>query len=206
MDRTSKILFSCLVLLLAFFITSAAYAQQPLLQITSPGNGALLTEGQTYTITLSADPSVQNIGILAESAVPDAQPTSDPTQFSLTLPTTIPPGIYHLTAAGSNSNGDVESDPVTIDIERADYPVQVSAEPLLLSFKSVGDQLPIIVYGTYADATRLLITNSSSVKTHYTSNNTQVATVGYNTNAGMFGAGVVTAVGPGQTSISRARS
>jgi hypothetical protein len=82
MDRMRKtILTITLSLSLIFFITSPSYAQQPLFQITAPSNGALLQEGQTYTITLSADPSVQNIAVLAEFPVPDLQPTL--TQASL---------------------------------------------------------------------------------------------------------------------------
>jgi hypothetical protein len=191
---TRKAILLGMILFLGFFATAAS-AQQPLLTITSPGSGTLLQEGQTYTITISFDPSVQNIGIDAEFPVPDIQPTSDPSKFSLTLPMTIPPGTYHLTAQGSNSSGGVQSDPVPIDIERPDDPVQLWAEPLSLNFKEVGAQRGIIVYGTFADGTKLII--SSSSKTFYVSDNTQVATV---TGNGL-GFGLVTAVAPGQGSI-----
>jgi hypothetical protein len=36
-------------------VVSASYAQQPLLQITSPANQSLAPEGQTLTIMVSAD-------------------------------------------------------------------------------------------------------------------------------------------------------
>ncbi len=195
MSCTRKAILLGMILFLGFFATAAS-AQQPLLTITSPGSGTLLQEGQTYTITISFDPSVQNIGIDAEFPVPDIQPTSDPSKFSLTLPMTIPPGTYHLTAQGSNSSGGVQSDPVPIDIERPDDPVQLWAEPLSLNFKEVGAQRGIIVYGTFADGTKLISFPSSS-KTFYVSDNTQVATV---TGNGL-GFGLVTAVAPGQGSI-----
>jgi hypothetical protein len=190
-----KIFSMGVILLPGFFAITGAFAQQPLLTITSPGSGTLLQEGQTYTITVSSDPSVQNIGIDAEYPVPYIQPTSNPRQFSLTLPMTIPPRTYQLTAVGSNSGGIVASDPIAIDIERPDDPVKLWAEPLLLSFKGVGAQRGIIVYGTFADGTGLIISESS--KTLYLSDNTQVATVA----ATGLGSGLVTAVAPGQGSI-----
>jgi hypothetical protein len=188
-------MFVGMILSLGFFAREVS-AQQPLLTITSPGgSGTLLQEGQTYTITVSSDPSVQNIGIAAEFPVPFAPPTSNPHQFTLTLPTTIPPGVYHLTAVGSNSSGGVLSDPVEVDIERPDDPVDLFAEPLSLNFNAVGDQLGIVVYGTFADGAKLIISNSS--KTRYLSDNTQVAIVA----ATGLGAGMVTAAAPGQGSI-----
>jgi hypothetical protein len=139
-----KIFSIGVILLPGFFAISGAFAQQPLLTITSPGSGTLLQEGQTYTITVSSDPSVQNIGIDAEYPVPYIQPTSNRNQFSLTLPMNIPPRTYHLTAVGSNSSGLVESDPIAIDIERPDDPVELWAEPLSLNFGQVGAQRSII--------------------------------------------------------------
>jgi hypothetical protein len=105
------------MVLLVFSIVPVATAQT-LLQITSPTQGPpflLFTEDQTYTITVSADPSVQNIGVLAQASLPEVQPTSSSTQFTLTLPTNIPPGLYQIGAVGFNSSGDVESAPVLIE-------------------------------------------------------------------------------------------
>src|SRR2546425_269873 len=83
--------------------------EQPLLQITAPANNSLATEGTTITITVAADSSVQIVGVIAESPLPDVQGTSSPNQFTLTLPINIPPGLYKLTAVGTNASGDVES-------------------------------------------------------------------------------------------------
>ena len=66
---------------------------------------AVLKEGQTYTITLSADPSVSSFIVVPQSPLPAAQPTTNPLQFSLTLPTSITPGIYTIGAVGFTSRG-----------------------------------------------------------------------------------------------------
>jgi hypothetical protein len=195
MSYRRQLLFAIVILVIQLFVVPLGNAQQPLLQVTYPFNSSTVQEGQTITVTVSADASVQNVTVMTESPLPDAQPTSDPTQFSLTIPTTISPGIYHITAVGFTTSGDVESDPVGFEVERADQPVQVQAEPLLMTFNSVGAQQKIIAYGTYADGTRLVISNALS--TQFVSNNTQVATVA---STG-WGFGIVTATGPGQTII-----
>ncbi len=66
---------------------------------------AVLKEGQTYTVTLSADPSVSSFIVVPQSPLPAAQPTTNPLQFSLTLPTSITPGIFTIGAVGFTSRG-----------------------------------------------------------------------------------------------------
>src|SRR5437879_5283269 len=86
--------------------TSAA--QQ--LQITSPADGATVTAGQSIQITVSASLSVlPPFLILQENPLPDAQPTVSPYVFSLTIPNTIPAGVYHLAAAAGLNGTDIES-------------------------------------------------------------------------------------------------
>lgn len=59
-------------LALAFGVTiqllcaTLSRSQQPLLQITSPASNSTAIEGTTVNITVSADPSVQNVGIVAQ--------------------------------------------------------------------------------------------------------------------------------------------
>jgi hypothetical protein len=56
----------------------APVSAQTLLQITSPSSPAgipVYQEGQTYTITLWADPSVSNVFVTPQSPLPPAQPT-----------------------------------------------------------------------------------------------------------------------------------
>ncbi len=187
----SSKLFLGLVLLLELLISCAGFGQQPLLQITSPAEGAIVKSNQTITITVSADPSVTYITVLTESPLPDVQPGSTPTQFLLALPAKVNPRIYHLTAVGVSPSGPVSSDPINIDIEPQYETNQVSAEPDTLDFDAIGDQLRITAYGTFPDGNKLDITYSS--KTAYISNDPKVVTVSNE--------GIATAVGPGHTFI-----
>ncbi len=180
------------LVLTAFLIVPAATAQQPLLQITSPADRSLAPEGQTLTITVSADPSVRNIFLMTEHPLPAVQPTSSPTQFTLTLPTNISPGLYQIGAVGATSSVDVESDPIQIDVERQDAPVSLSSDPTFLTFLSIGGTLPIDVLGTFADGSTLSIAHSTLAQ--YFSCNAAVNTVAPN--------GLVTAVGPGQSCVT----
>ena len=164
---------------------------QALLQITAPVSNSVVTEGQTVTITVSADPSVQVLGVITQSPLPEVQSTSSSTQFTLTVPATVPPGLYNLTAIGTNAAGAVNSLPVAVDVERQYAPVGIAAGPTSLYLKSVGDQFPLQVIGTFSDGSTLDVTHSTLMT--YTSNNTQVASVN--------SSGMVTAVGPGQTTI-----
>ena len=131
--------YAVMVLFVFFAIQVSA---QTLLQITSPSNSSsaipVYREGQTYTVTLSADPSVSNISVISDWHLPDAQPTGNPLQFTLTLPTNITPGIYNIGAIGFTSSGDVEAVPSQIDVERQDAPLTLTVSPSIMTF-SVGD-------------------------------------------------------------------
>jgi trimeric autotransporter adhesin len=171
-------------------------AQRPLLSITSPTDGTVITvpvsSGQTtITITVSADPSIQNIAVLTENPLPDPKPSSASNQFTLTIPNTIAPGAYHLTAVGENTAGAVQSVPIAIHVERQGTPRVLTAGPESIQFQAIGDTVSIIVTGTYSDGAVLDVTRSSM--TSYTSSNTNVATVN--------SSGTVTAVGPGSADI-----
>lgn len=199
MNSKAQVLLTAAVLALAIPPTGLQ-AQQPLLQITSPAGNSAATEGTTITISVSVDPSVQLAGIVAQSPLPDVQGTSSPNQFTLTIPTGITPGLYNLTAIGDNDSGDVESAPVAIDVEWQYYPTSITATPPMLNLLAVGDQMPVRIMGSMVNRNAsgallgyvtLDITNSTQMV--YTSNNPHVATVS--------SSGMITAVGPGQTSI-----
>ena len=84
-----------------------------------------------------------------------------------------------------------ESEAVTIDVEKSEEPVGIWAEPALIQFARVGDEIPVRVLGAFADSSNEELTKSS--KTAFSSADPRVATV----NA----SGMVTAVGPGKTTI-----
>lgn len=129
MNRKNGIFLSTILFGLTALGSMPAYAQQPLIQITAPANNSLATEGQTITITVSADPSVQIVGVIPQGPLPEVQATSSANQFTLAVPTTIPAGLYNLTAIGTNASGDVESVPVAIDVERQYVPTSIAANP-----------------------------------------------------------------------------
>ena len=207
MTSWKTICFYTVPILFALSIIPAALAQT-LLQITSPTQGTsfpLCTEGASYTITLSADPSVTNIFVTTQSPLPAAQPTSNPAQFTLTLPTNIDPGIYSIGAVGYTTSSDVEAAPVLIDVERADAPTSLTIQPISLQLQGAGDQVPISVWGTYSDGTNLFLSNSTQLS--YNSNAKTVATVSGQLSANAQGTLpsvaplTATAVGVGQTTI-----
>jgi hypothetical protein len=165
-------------------------AQQPLLRITSPANGEVVNSNQTITITVSADPALTGITILPESPLPAVQAGPAPNRFLLALSAKTQPRTYQLTAIGISRSGPVYSDPVSIDIERSDDPVELSAEPALLFFDGIGDKHSFVVEAAFADGTSLVVTHSSKIV--YVTDNPKVVTVSD---------GIATATGPGETKI-----
>jgi len=78
------------------------FAQSNLLQITSPPNGTIVYPGQIVTISVSADPSVSNIAILAQDPLGFTQATNGhPLQFQLTIPSNTTIGAYDVGAMGT---------------------------------------------------------------------------------------------------------
>ncbi len=199
MARANRIAFWCIALVFAACGGTVSFAQS-LLQITSPYGGQLYQEGQIYTITLTADPSVQNLFVDAQYPLPQPQPTSNPTQFTITLPKNIPPGTYQIGAVGNTATTDVEAAPVLVDIERSDTPVSITAQPMFLNFQAIGETSPILATGTYADGTVLPISNST--QTRFGTTNIQVVkpaapgTGGVVTAAGVGSAAIIVATGP----------
>jgi hypothetical protein len=191
--------------LLTGFTAISSGAQQDLLRITSPAAGTVARPGQTVTVAVTADASVEKLALIGQhplgvgqivaGGVPGiiarGQGESRPIQFLVRIPAGTQPGIYRLTAVGRIPSGDVESEAVTIDVEKSEEPVRIWAEPSTIQFERVGDQIPVRVLGAFADRSNEELTKSS--KTAFTSADPRVATV----NA----SGVVTAVGPGKTTI-----
>ena len=116
---------------------------------------SLVAEGHVVSITVSADPSVKNLFVSAQFPLPAVQQASDPTKFTLTLPTNIDPGWYQISAVGGAPSGLVESNTVLIDVERQDAPVSVTVEPQFFSIQGIAGRMPIAVNGMYADGPSL---------------------------------------------------
>jgi hypothetical protein len=114
------------------------------------------------------------------------QGESRPIQFQVWIPADTQPGTYRLTAMGRVSGGEGQSEAVTIDVEKSEEPVRIWAEPALIQFARVGDEIPVRVLGAFAGGSNEELTKSS--KTAFSSADPSVATVS-------------AAVGPGKTTI-----
>jgi hypothetical protein len=179
-------------------------AQQSLVRILSP-SGAVVRPGQTITIAVAADASVEKLVLIgqhplgvgrilaggAPGILARGQGESQPIRFQVRIPADTQPGTYRVTAMGRVSGGDVESEAVTIDVEKSEEPVRIWAEPALVQFTKVGDEIPLRLLGAFAAGTNEELTKSS--KTAFISADPRVATVS--------ASGMVTAVGPGKTTI-----
>lgn len=204
--RTDRFEFvaSTLVLITAL-MTVPSFAQQNLLRIASPASGFVVRPGQTITITVSASSAVQKLVLMgqhplgmvplavdgAASMVAHGQGEGHPLQFLLTIPAAIKPGTYRVIAMGKTPAGGVESDPLMLDVERPDKPIRIWAEPSVIQFTNLGDQIPLRVLGAFSDGSQAELTHSSH--TTFASHDPRIATVG----AG----GMVTAIEKGKTSI-----
>jgi len=168
-----------------------ATAQQPSLQITSPADGAFISVGQALTVNVSAFPSgsVSQVGLLASDPLEGAAPLANgPYQFNLDIPASLPYGRYEIVAVGSDSLGrQVFSPPVSISAEPTIPLEALTVQPIRLKFQFIGQQLPLLVYGKFADGTIADLTNSDA--TLFSSTNTQNVTANQT--------GMVTAIGGG---------
>ena len=181
-------------LLTLWTFTALLPAAPPTVRITSPLDGAVVNSGQTLVVTVDATPGAfqwvsvggdDPLGVFQALAAP-------PYQFTITIRPDIPSGTYGLFATGVIQPGNlVDSDPIHIDIERADSPQQLEPQFRTLGFAYVGDDDPFVVTGIFADGSRVDLTHS--MRTRYKSSNPSVVTVNSD--------GMVTAVGPGSARL-----
>jgi hypothetical protein len=180
-------------------------AQQDLVRILSPATGTIVRPGQTITITVQAETSIEKVVVIGQHPLGVGQIVSAPApgivargggdlrpiRFQLTIPAQIRPGAYRVTAMGTVSGGNLESQAITLDVERSDEPSRIWTEPSIIRFEHLGDQIPIRVLGSFADKSEEELTKSN--KTTFTSADPNIATVTTD--------GLVTAVAAGKTSI-----
>ncbi len=175
----------------------ASLFAQATLQITNPAPGTVVNPGQTVVVNVSASGGpFTSVTIIAPGYVNGlAALNSPPYQFSFTVPPIpskgIGPGINTITAAGTTASAVVFSSAVPVDIERSDSPVSIAINTSGLEL-SIGDALPIGVYGTYSDGSTVRVTEST--QTTFTSQNPAVAAV-------VTSDGLVKGVAPGSTTI-----
>lgn len=167
---------------------------QPKLEITSPADGTVVNPGKEITVTVLASPSgvFQQVALIGGNPIGFYGPiTAAPYQFTVQIPTRINPGEYPLTAHGFTSPGHgTRSEPITIVVERADFPVSLEVYPPSMQL-SVGRKGFLSVTGVFSDGERVNLWKAS--KTVYTSDRLSVATV--------QAQGVVTGVAPGSAKV-----
>ena len=173
----------------------AADAQSPSpLQIIGPLDGTVVTAGQVVVVDVSAGPSVnvsKGVSLIGTGAIGfSTADFSSLSTFALAIPAAIDPGPYAITAVALDfSNNLINSQSITLSVERSEVPIQLQVEPTAIRFPFAGEQLGLTVQaqltgGSIADITR-------STQTTYASADNLVATVS--------GDGLITAVGQGST-------
>lgn len=197
--RSSSIMTRSLsgaLLLGCLAIMRPGLAQEPLVQITSPPDGSVVNPGQAVSVVVTPADGVTltQVAVIGENPIGFGQlATTAPFQVSVTIPSSMKLGAYHLVAVATAQSGpEIYSDPITIDVERPDTPSQIVAMLPQITFEAQGEQLPLRIQGTFADGSSLDITESSSLS--YSSSDTTVATVDHN--------GIVTAVAAGSVTVT----
>ncbi|MHB8527459.1 MAG: Ig-like domain repeat protein [Candidatus Acidiferrales bacterium] len=187
------------VVLLAVAVASGAQQNPPLLQITSPAEGTVVNPGQTISVTVTSpgNASFLQVGVIGEGPIGfSSLVTSVPAQFSMSIPTNIACRKFMLTAVGATSSGQsAESLTILIDVERPDRPTalsQLDSKTPGLSFDAIGEQLPLVLLGTFSDGSILDVTRSTNVT--YSSSDSSIAAVDTN--------GMVTGTGTGDATIT----
>jgi len=182
-----------------------ARAQQELIHILSPATDTVVRPGQTITITVTAGTSVEKLVVIGQHPLGVGQVVSDPAPgivtrgqgdsrpvtFQLTIPAQIRPGAYRVTAMGTTSGGNMESQAIVLDVEKSEEPAKIWTEPSIIQSIHPGDRIPIRVLGSFADNSQEELTKSN--KTRFTSGDPHIAKVTAD--------GVVTAVAPGKTFV-----
>jgi hypothetical protein len=184
-------------MLAAGLAAASAGARQTPVHFVSPAGGTVVQPGQTVTIAVTTDSSVEKLALLGQHPLPISQVVASglgvtrPFELQVKIPTDIRPGPYRVTAIGTLAGGEAVSESLVLDVEKAEEPTRIWAKPSTILFSSAGERVPLRVLGAFGNGSEETLTKSS--KTTYTSADLRVATVSAD--------GLVTAVGPGKTSI-----
>src|SRR5260221_1946115 len=175
---------------------SAPQQPQSALQITSPANNAVVSPGQSISVSVTSPNNSAFTQVFVIGGAPigaSVMASSVPAQFSLAIPTKISLGEHLLTAVGTTSaKQDLYSPSIDLDVERSDLPSRISADPDRLIFTSQGETSPLSVQTNFADGTFYDATRSSNLA--FSSSDTGVATVD--------SSGTVKAVAKGSATIT----
>jgi hypothetical protein len=136
--------------------------QEPSLRIVSPREGAVVKTGGTIHVTVATVGDFTGMMILGDGSLGDSRGrTKPPWEFSMKIPPRhIEPGPYSLIASGDANHQNLHSDPVDIDVERADAPLKIWTEPSCLD---IGVNVPqeLRVFGSYIDDPMIKLNRST---------------------------------------------
>src|SRR5580700_2660459 len=113
-------------------------AAQPSLKITTPADETIVHPGDLLTVTVDVSPATgafQHVSVIGATPIESSKETlnAPPYQFTIQVPMRTRPNGYQVTAVGSTLPGHlVNSNPITILVERADLPVRLFVEPTTL--------------------------------------------------------------------------
>jgi hypothetical protein len=171
------------------WLATASLHAESQLQIVTPENGAVVNPGGALTVTIKAPPSAfQSVSVIGDG--PFALSTglsAPPYRYSYPIPAGFASGRYHFKAAGVTASGEtVYSDPIEVDIERADKPRKLQSEWQSLT---MGDResTSLLIWGVFPDGSRIDVTRST--QTTYASDRPGVAVVSSQGSVSAAGAG-----------------
>src|SRR3989442_2468521 len=150
-------LLSIVAALLIFTIISPGQLSQPLLQITSPPDGTVVSPGQTISVVVTPVPNTSWLGVevVGEGALGSiwSSATTPPFTFSMRIPAGVTAKGYGLTAFGVLSNGTgAQSPSITLRVKNQLPLIKIRAEISTINFSFVGEQLPLLITGTFTDS------------------------------------------------------
>jgi hypothetical protein len=154
---------ACLATVFASMCASQQPSQTPSLRIVSPPNGTVVKPGDTIHVTVAAVGDFTGVMVVGADPLSDSKGrTRPPWKFSIKVPKKdIDSGLSFITASGGLANGQsVDSDPIDIDVERPDPPLDIWTEPSFLNVE-IGRQNRFDVLGTYADDPSVDLTEST---------------------------------------------
>ena len=176
-------------------ISTAVFAAQPTVEITSPANGAVVYAGHTLLVVVKATPlAFQSVDVGLHAPIGNLwMLTAPPYEFQIPIPANTTSGPCIIAARGViGPNHTVWAEFIEVDIERPDSPQSLRNEFSIISSYRVGVTIPLQVTGTFADGSHVDVTRSSRLK--WISSDPSVASIDKN--------GMVTVTGPGTAKIT----
>lgn len=182
---------------LAILLGHAAVAQNAPgpLTIISPTNGTVVKPGQTITVTVTraANSGITSVALQGFGWTPIVG-GPDPLAFSVSIPATAQPGSSQIVAFDLTPRGPIglgaASAPLLLTVQ-GPIVTSLGANFKAIHFRLAGAQRRVHVFGIAAGV-RVGLQDPSAIL--FSSQNPSVATVDQ--------AGLVTAMGPGQTTVS----